>query len=124
MLVVEQAQCRLLAGAHEVRLVRHPAQARHEVRPALPHPGHHVEEPGAARAQHLGPQDGDLPLRRDPAQPQPRLRQRAQRSVALGRHSWTGSSGARSNHKNPYGGSVIVYGSSVITGNGTLPSTS
>jgi hypothetical protein len=42
-------------------------------------------------------------------QSQPRLGERAEGTVALGRHSWTGlSSGARSNHKKPYGGSVIV----------------
>ena len=102
VVVVEQAERRLLAGAQEVRLVGHPAQAGHDVGPALPHLGHDVEQPRATLPQHLGALDRDLAPRRDPAQPQPRLDQRAQRLVASGRHSWTGlSSGARSNHKNP-----------------------
>ena len=109
VLVVEQAEGGLFTGAQEMGLVGHAAQSRHHVGPALPHPGDDVDESGAAGPEHLGPLDVDVTRRRDLPQPQPRLDERAQCPVALGAHSWTGlSSGARSNHKKPYGGKVMV----------------
>ena len=111
VLVVEQAEGGLLPGAQEMGLVRHTAQARHHVRAPLPHPGHDVDQAGSAGPEHLGTLDVDVDGtgRRGPPQPQPRLDERAQRGVVRGGHSGTGlSSGARSNHKKPYGGSVIV----------------
>ena len=107
--VVEQAEGGLFAGAQEMGLVGHAAHSRHHVGPALPHPGDDVDQAGPPGQEHLGPLDLDVTRRRDLAQPQPRLDERAQCPVALGRHSWTGlSSGARSNHKKPYGGRVMV----------------
>ena len=102
VVVVEQPERGLFAWAQEVRLVSHPAQSSHDVGPAVPHPGDDVDQSGPARQEHLGPLDGELLVRRDTPQPQPRLDQRAQSLVAFGRHSWTGlSSGTRSNHKKP-----------------------
>ena len=93
VVVVEQPQRRLLAGAQEMRFVGDAAQARHEVGPAPAHPGHDVEQARPPVEQRLGALDGDVARRRGLAQPQPRLGQRAQRLVALGRrHAGPGSS--------------------------------
>ncbi len=67
MLVVEQSERRLLAGAQEVWLVGHAAQARHDVGLPLPHPHDDVEQTGASGAQDLGPLDGDLTRGSHPA---------------------------------------------------------
>ena len=101
VLVVEQAQRSLLTTAEEVRLVRHTAQSHHDVRPPLPDAGDDVDQTRAPRQEHRIALNDDLTLRRDMAQTEPRLRQRAQGLVALGRHSGGRSSRARSNHKNP-----------------------
>ena len=68
-----------------------------------PDGGHDVEQARAGPAASTSARSMTmLALRRDPAQPEPRLGQRAQRLVALGRHSGTSlSSGTRSNHRNP-----------------------
>ena len=101
VLVVEEAECRLFARAEEVRLVPDPTQPHHEVRPPAPDAGDDVEQAGPARPQHLLPFDDDGTVRRDPAQSEPRLGERAQGLVAGGVHSGGRSSRARSNHKNP-----------------------
>ena len=44
VLVVEQAQRRLFAGAQEVRLVGHAAQSHHHVGPPVADPGHDVDQ--------------------------------------------------------------------------------
>ncbi len=107
-LVVEQAEHALLPGAQQVRFLSDGALAHDEVgeslRARFAHPGHDVEEPGAALPQHVAAQDrhGSRLGGRIGAQPQPRLGQRMQAPVALGVHSQTGlSPGTRSNHKNP-----------------------
>ena len=100
ILVVEQAERRLLAGAEEVRLVGHSPQPHHHVGPPAPDVGHDVEQARPALHEHLVAHNDDVALRRDPVQPEPRLSQRAQGLVALGRHSGR-SSRTRSNHRNP-----------------------
>ena len=102
VLVVEQAERRLVTGAEEMGLVGHSPQPRDEMRPPIPHPGHDVDQARPAGQDHLGPLNHDRTLRRGPPQPQPRLGQRAQRLVAGGRHSrGRPSSRARSNHRKP-----------------------
>ena len=46
VLVVEQAEGGLFAGAQEMGLVGHAAHSRHHVGPALPHPGDDVDQAG------------------------------------------------------------------------------
>ena len=100
--VVEQAEGGLLPRAEEVLLVGHPAQADDEVGEAAVDVRHDVEEARASGPQDLGAHDDRCRLRRDLSELQPRLGERAQRLVALFRHSCTGlSSGTRSNHRKP-----------------------
>ena len=101
VLVVEQAQRRLLAGAEEMRLVRHAPQSHHQVGPPVTDSGDNVDQARPPGQEHLVALNDDLTFRRDPPQSEPRLRERAQGLVALGRHSGGRSSRARSNHKNP-----------------------
>ena len=108
VLVVEQAQRRFLTAAEEVGLVRHATESRHNVGPPVTDAGDDVDQTRASRQEHLVALNHDVTLRRDPAQSEPRLRERAQGLVALGCHSGGLSSRARSNHKNPYGGSVTA----------------
>ena len=108
VLVVEQSQGSLLAGPEEMRLVGHPAQPDHEVGPTVADAGHDVDQARPAGPEHLLPLNDDVALRRDPAQSEPRLGQRAQGQVAFGGHSGGRSSSARSNHKKPYGGNVTA----------------
>ena len=84
VVVVEQPQGGLLAGAEEMRFVTDAPQPRHEVGPAPVHPGDDVEQARPPVEQRLGVLDGDVARRSGLAQPQPRLGQRAQRLVALG----------------------------------------
>ena len=102
VLVVEQAERRLLAGAEEVGLVGHAAQAHHHVGTPVPDDGHDVQQARPARPEHLVARNDDVAVRRDPVQPEPRLHQRAQGQVALRCHSGGSlSSRTRSNHRNP-----------------------
>jgi hypothetical protein len=100
VLVIEQAQRRLLAGAEEVGLVGHPAQAHHHMGLPVADAGHDVEQARPAGPEHLFARNDDLALRCDPVQPEPCLGEPAQGLVAFGRHSGR-SSCTRSNHRNP-----------------------
>jgi len=107
VLVVEEPEGRLLTRSEEVRFVGDAAQPGDEMRQPAAGAGHDVEQAGAAREQYLGAHHLDV-VGRQPAQAEPGLGQAVQRAVAVGHSGAIRSSGARSNHKNPYGGSVIV----------------
>ena len=83
------------------------ARPRHHAGRPRGGPGGHRRPPrcrAGPGARPVGPRRGRprAPVRRDLAELQPRRSERAQRLVALFRHSCTGlSSGTRSNHRNP-----------------------
>ena len=100
--VVEQAQGGLLPRAQEVLLVGDPPQADDQVGQAAPDVRHDVDQARASLPQDLGAHHHRGRRRRDLAQLQPRLGERAQRLVMHFGHSCTGlSSGTRSNHRKP-----------------------
>ncbi len=114
LVVLEQAQGQLFAGLQEMRLVADRAHAGHHVGQPAVHLGHDVDQARAPGEEHGVAPHGDRGRRSGGvdgggAVGQPGLDDGAHGLLPLRCHSVEClSSCTRSNHKNPYGGRVMV----------------